>query len=62
MRELAAGGLGFLGVAIDPRRNLAADGDAEISAADASVRTLVVTAREDLEIARAVRRVLRGEQ
>jgi len=59
--ELAAGGLGFLGVAIDPRLNLAAAGDAEISSPDASVRTLVISAREDLEIARSVRRVLRGE-
>ena len=32
--------------------------DAEIAAAAASVRTLVVTAREDLEIARQVRTVL----
>jgi len=61
VRELAAGGLGFLGVAIDPRLNLAAAGDAEISSPDASVRTLVISAREDLEIARSVRRVLRGE-
>ena len=61
VRELTAGGLGFLGVAIDSRLNLAAAGDGEISAQDASARTLVITAREDLEIARAVRGVLRGE-
>jgi acetate kinase len=61
VRELAAGGLGFLGIAIDSRLNLAAAGDGEISAPDASARTLVISAREDLEIARAVRGVLRGE-
>ena len=61
VRELAAGGLGFLGVAIDPRLNLEAAGDAEISAPGAGARTLVITAREDVEIARAVRAVLRGE-
>jgi len=61
VRELAAGGLGFLGVAIDPRLNVEAAGDVEISAPGASARTLVITAREDVEIARAVRGVLRGE-
>ena len=41
-----------------PRRNAAADGDADVSLAGAPVRTLVVPAREDLEIARGVRAVL----
>jgi acetate kinase len=58
-RVRAAAELGHLGVAIDPDRNAAATGDADISAAGASVRTLVVTAREDLEIARQVRATLR---
>jgi acetate kinase len=58
VRAEAAAGLGFLGVAIDPARNEAADGDTEISAPAASVRTLVIEAREDLEIARQVRAVL----
>jgi acetate kinase len=62
VRELAAGGLGFLGVAIDPQLNLAAAPDAEISAPGAGARTRGIAAREDLEIARAVRGVLRGEQ
>ena len=35
---------------------------AEIGAPDAAVRTLVVTAREDLEIARQVRALLRSRQ
>jgi acetate kinase len=58
IRERAAAGLGFLGVALDGEANSAARADAEIGARDAAVRTLVVTAREDLEIAREVRAVL----
>jgi acetate kinase len=58
VRAAAAGGLGFLGVAVDGARNDAARPDAEIGAADADVRTLVIAAREDLEIARQVRSVL----
>jgi hypothetical protein len=42
--------LGFLGVTVDPVRNAAASGDGEIGD-----RTLVVSAREDLEMARQVR-------
>ena len=48
-------GLGFLGVALDAERNARAAADAEIGAPGAAVRALVVTAREDLEIARGVR-------
>ncbi len=58
LRERAAAGLGFLGVAVDPDRNAAAEPDADVTAAGAAVRTLVVAAREDLEIAREVRAVL----
>ncbi len=58
VRGDAADRLGYLGVAVDPRRNDAAAGDADISALDASARTVVVTAREDLEIVRQVRTVL----
>ena len=58
VRAEAAAGLGFLGVAIDPDRNTAAAGDTDISAASASVRTLVITAREDIEIARQLRTAL----
>jgi acetate kinase len=61
VRSRACTGLEFLGVAIDQERNLAASGDAEITAAGALVRTVVVSAREDLEIARQVRLTL-GEQ
>ncbi|HWC36603.1 MAG TPA: acetate/propionate family kinase [Mycobacteriales bacterium] len=51
--------LSFLGVAVDPERNAAVAGvDADITAPGAKVSTLVVASREDLEIARSVRRVL----
>ena len=55
VRADAAAGLGFLGVQVDDARNRGADGDADVSADDAPVRTLVIAAREDLEIAREVR-------
>jgi acetate kinase len=59
VRAEAADGLGFLGVAIDQARNQAAvGGDADISAESAVVRTLVITAREDIEIARQARATL----
>jgi acetate kinase len=49
--------LAHLGVALDDAANEAAE-DADISAGGAAVRTVVVTAAEDVEIAREVRRVL----
>jgi acetate kinase len=55
VRAAAGAGLGFLGVDIDRTRNAAVTSDGEISAGAAPVRTLVVTAREDLEISRQVR-------
>jgi acetate kinase len=58
VRARAAAGLGFLGVGLDDAANAAATADAEIGAPGAAVRTLVVEAREDLEIARGVRAAL----
>jgi acetate kinase len=58
VRARAVAGLGFLGVALDPEANARATADAEIGATVAPVRTLVVTAREDLEVARQVRALL----
>jgi acetate kinase len=55
IRVAAARGLGFLGVALDLHRNAAATSDADIGADGAAVRTVVLTAREDLEMARQVR-------
>jgi acetate kinase len=58
VRELAVRDLAFLGIRIDPGRNAVDGDDREIGSPDASVRAFVVTAREDLQIAREVRRVL----
>jgi len=58
IRARAAEGLGFLGVGLDAVANEGAAGDREIGAEGAPVRTLVVEAREDVEIARGVRQVL----
>jgi acetate kinase len=57
VRARAAEGLAFLGIELDGRFNMSARPDAEIGAEDAAVRTLVVAAREDLEIAREVRQI-----
>jgi acetate kinase len=54
VRERVASRMAYLGVQLDPDRNESASGDADISAAGSAVRTVVVTAREDLEIAREV--------
>jgi acetate kinase len=62
IRAQAAEGLGFLGIRIDPERN-AATSDAEISHPAAPVTALVITAREDVEMARQARQVLaRGDR
>jgi acetate kinase len=58
VRAAAAEGLGFLGIVLDRPANAVADGDADIGSWGSGVRTLVVRAREDLEIAREVRDVL----
>jgi acetate kinase len=61
VRRRVAGGLGFLGVGVDEKANRAARADAEITGVDAEVRTLVIGAREDLEIAAQVRSLLSTE-
>jgi acetate kinase len=58
IRARTAAGLGFLGVQLDAEANADATADAEIGAPGAPARALVVTAREDLEVAREVRRLL----
>ncbi len=60
IRAQATAGLGFLGVAVDGDRNARSQADYKIGAWGAAVRTLVLTAREDMEIARQVRELLRG--
>jgi acetate kinase len=57
IRERAAQGLAFLGVGVDPSLDAGA-GDREVTAAGARVRTFVIAAREDLQIAAEVRAVL----
>jgi acetate kinase len=59
IRAAAADGLEFLGLRVDHDRNEGPSGDRDVSRRGAEVRSLVVTAREDLEIARQVRDVLR---
>jgi acetate kinase len=55
LRADAADRLGWLGVAIDRRRNEQAVPDADVTADGGPVRCLVVAAREDLQMAREVR-------
>jgi acetate kinase len=57
IRAAAAAGLEFLGISVDSGRNLAT-ADAVISSPQAPVPSLVITAREDIEIARQAREVL----
>jgi acetate kinase len=61
IRALTCERLDFLGVELEPNRNNRASGDAEIGVDRAAVAVLVVTAREDIEIADGVRRVLGGD-
>jgi acetate kinase len=58
LRARVVEGLGFLGLAVDPARNDAADGDAVVGAEGAAAATVVVHAREDLVIAEEVRQLL----
>jgi len=58
VRELAVERLGFLGLSLDGELNRGVSGDADVSAGGAAARTLVIFAREDIEIARQTRRLL----
>ena len=62
VRARAAEGLQFLGVEVDSAANRATSDDGEIGPARASVRTVLIHAREDLEIAHQVRRLLAARQ
>jgi acetate kinase len=55
VRSQAARALRWVGVDLDEECNVSADPDADLSTGDADVRTLVVTAREDLEMNHEVR-------
>ena len=58
VRAAAVAGLRFLGVEIGPTLNASLAPDCDISAPTSRVPTLVIKAREDVEVAREVRRVL----
>jgi len=58
IRSRAAARLGFLGVYVDNDRNDTGPTDRDIAPPDAPVRVLVISAREDIEIARQVREVI----
>jgi acetate kinase len=58
VRAAAVAGLRFLGLEIGPTLNASLVNDADISAPGATVVTLVIKAREDVEVAREVRHVL----
>jgi acetate kinase len=58
LRASATEGLDFLGVTLDPSKNAAHPVDADIANADSPARVLVIHTREDLMIAREVRKVL----
>jgi acetate kinase len=62
IRDAAASGVGFLGVGIDQQANAETTADGDITRPGSSARTVVVTAREDLEIAREVRQVVNGAE
>jgi acetate kinase len=57
LRGRVVAGLSFLGVDVDATANASARGDADVTGR-ATARTVVVAAREDLEIARLVRETL----
>ncbi|MDQ6659216.1 MAG: acetate/propionate family kinase [Actinomycetota bacterium] len=58
VRRRTAQRLSFLGVVIDDGHNDSAQGDADISGIGSSVRTMVVTSQEDIQLAREARQVL----
>ena len=62
IRADAAAGLRFLGIQIDQDANMALVPDADVTAPGATVRTLVIKAREDVEIAAQVRCALEGRK
>jgi acetate kinase len=60
IRALALRGLGWLSVELDEPANAEVREDDRINAADSAIAVLVLRAREDIEIATQVRRLLAG--
>jgi len=58
IRQQTADALGFLGISVDADRNTTAKPDCEIQLGDASVATLVIESREDLQISAEVHQAL----
>lgn len=58
IRQRTIDGLEFLGLGIDAAANAAPAGDSDVSVEGATAHTLVVAAREDLEMARQVHELL----
>jgi acetate kinase len=58
VRSRLCADLAYVGVGVDSEANDIVQGDAEVSTSGAAVRTLVIVAREDLEVVRQVREVL----
>jgi acetate kinase len=58
IRAAVAHRLDHLGIAVDEELNASAGSDLDVSSRSARARTLVITAREDLQIARETRRLL----
>lgn len=58
IREWAVEGLHYLGMVIDPEKNREHSGDRVVSPPHTPVQLVVVASREDLQIAREVRRLL----
>jgi acetate kinase len=60
IRAKAVAGLGFLGAKIDGPANASVVPDADVTSAGSAVRTVVVEAREDIQIATEVRSLLKA--
>jgi acetate kinase len=58
VRRAACERLAFLGIELGPLNETAPEGDVDVSAPSSAVATVVVHAREDLQLAREARRIL----
>ena len=61
VRAAVCARLAFLRVELDRRSERAIDPDADIASSGSAVRVLVIAAREELVVARAVRALLRSD-
>ena len=61
-REAICKGLEFLGIKLDLEKNKIRGKDADISAEDATVKTLVIATNEELMIARETLAIVCGEK